>query len=80
VKLKALIVTTVSYIPEAIFTFLIFYYIFPIYFALPQSIAVIIAIQILIKAFIEMILIGIIISGLLRSKSFNAYISNYQRN
>lgn len=63
-----------SYIPEGAYTALLFIYIFPIAFGLPQWIAGILTLQILAKAFIEMALMGFILMGLTRNRGFTDYI------
>lgn len=63
-----------SYIPEGAYTALLFIYIFPVAFGLPQWIASILALQILAKAFIEMTLMGFILVGLTRNRGLSEYI------
>lgn len=72
---KALAVTTISYIPEAIFTAIILVYLYPILYGLPSAIAALIATQILVKAFVEMLILGIIMMGIAKSRSFQTYIN-----
>jgi len=71
--LKTLTVTAISYIPEAIFTAVIFVYLYPIFYGLPTEIAVVIATQIIVKAFGEMLIIGVILSYIANSSGFRAF-------
>jgi len=71
--LKTLTVTAISYIPEAIFTAVIFVYLYPIFYGLPTEIAVVIATQIIVKAFGEMLIIGAILSYIANSSGFRAF-------
>ena len=71
--LKTLTVTVISYIPEAIFTAVIFVYFYPLFYGLPSAIAVVIATQIIVKAFVEMILIGIVLAYIAKSSGFKVF-------
>lgn len=70
---RSVIVTVVSYIPEAILTLVLFIYLMPLYLSLPVSIAQTIAVQIVVKAFIEMIVMGILVGLINRNPGFRAY-------
>jgi LytS/YehU family sensor histidine kinase len=70
---KTPLVTVVSYIPEAIFTAVIFVYLYPIFYGLPTAVALIIALQIIVKAFVEMLLIGAVLKYISENKGFQAY-------
>lgn len=70
---KTPVVTVVSYIPEAIFTAVIFVYLYPIFYGLPTAVALIIALQIIVKAFVEMLLIGAVLKYISENKGFQAY-------
>ena len=70
---RILLVTVVSYIPEAILTLILFIYVMPFYLVLPASIAQTIAVQIVVKAFIEMVVMGILLGIINRNPGFNAY-------
>jgi hypothetical protein len=71
--LKTLAVTTISYIPEAIFTALIFVYLYPIFYGLPAELAVAITFQIIVKAFVEMLIIGAVLFYIARSSGFRVF-------
>jgi thiamine transporter ThiT len=73
-QLKLIISTVISYIPEAVFTAIIFIYLFPLLLGLPGNIANLIALQILVKAFFEMILLGILLKTLIGNQSFTEYV------
>ena len=66
-----------SYIPEGIFTYFLFVYLYPIFVGLPVEIATTIAVSILTKATLEMIAIGIILMGLVSNQGFRRYLKNY---
>jgi hypothetical protein len=70
---KTLIVTVISYIPEAIFTAVIFVYLYPIFYGLPTAIAVIVATQIIVKAFVEMLILGTILTYIAGNRGFQAF-------
>jgi hypothetical protein len=72
-RLETLTVTVISYVPEAIFTAFIFVYLYPIYYGLPPAIATVIAVQIIVKAFVEMLIIGAILAYIAGSKGFSAF-------
>jgi len=72
-----LVTTIFAYIPEAIFTAFIFMVVFPALLSMPQIIVNAITVQILIKAFIEMAIMGIILAGLYSNKAFYGYALSY---
>ncbi len=73
-----LIVTTVvSYIPEALLTLVLFRYLLPPLMGLPMSLATAIAVQIIVKAFIEMALLGVIMAGMVNNLGFRNYTRGY---
>lgn len=69
--------TVFSYIPEGIFTILIFTVLYPLYFNMPNVIANAIATQIFVKAIIEMVLLGTLLIGFSSNKSFIKYSKEY---
>jgi hypothetical protein len=71
-KIETIVATVVSYTPEAVFTAFIFLYLAPIFLGLPQAVVFAITLQILVKAYFEMILIGFIVSLISTSKGFRA--------
>jgi hypothetical protein len=70
---KTLAITVISYIPEAIFTAFIFIYLYPIFYGLPTEVAVLIVAQIIVKAFVEMLLLGTILTYIVGSRGFKTY-------
>lgn len=76
-KIYSLIVTVMSYIPEGIFTYFLFVYLYPIFIGLSVELVTSIAISILTKAFLEMIAMGIILIGLFSNQAFLKYLQNY---
>ncbi len=65
-----ILITLVAYIPEAIFTAFLFIVVFPAVFGFPLSVVYLITTQILVKAFFEMVIMGIICGVLLSNKGF----------
>ena len=76
-KIYSLVVTVISYIPEGIFTYFLFVYLYPIFIGLSVELVTSIAISILTKAFLEMIAMGIILIGLFSNQAFLKYLQNY---
>jgi hypothetical protein len=79
-KLQSLIasvgLTVTSYIPEAILTIILFRYLLPSLMGLPIGIATLIGAQIIVKAFFEMIILGIILLIIIRNQGFEGYLKN----
>jgi len=67
---KTILITVFSYVPEAVFTAVIFAVLYPIYYGLPASVAELIAIQIIVKAFVEMVILGVLLKYISESKQF----------
>ena len=77
-RLRMVISTVASYIPEGLFTILIFVIIYPIFFPLtPLSFILPFTTQIIVKAFAEMVIIGILISVMTDNQGFNDSMKNY---
>jgi riboflavin transporter FmnP len=66
--------TLASYIPEAIFTYAYFSYLMPLFIA--QTVGNAIIITIMIKALVEVTIMGFIVSALIGNKGFNEFIRN----
>jgi riboflavin transporter FmnP len=75
-KVKMILGTVLSYIPEGVFTALIFIYLYPAFYGFPQALAVVVAAQILVKAFVEMLIMGAILSFLASNRGFKAFTSS----
>jgi len=69
--------TVIAYIPEALFTTFLFIAIFPLFMGLPRFVATAITAQIIVKAFFEMILMGVIIMRIVKNQGFNGYIKGF---
>ena len=69
----------VSYVPEAILTYVLFRYLLPVTTGIPVGIAVAISFQIITKAFIEMVILGVMLSGLTGNVGFRGFIEGYFR-
>jgi hypothetical protein len=66
-----------AYVPEAIYTAFLFIIVFPAVYGFPLSIVYLITTQILIKASVEMVAIGIIGAGLLSNRGFNGFAKGF---
>jgi len=69
--------TVLSYIPEALLTLLLFIFVLPVVTGLPVAIASVIAVQIVVKAFAEMVVLGLILGGLASNLAFSYYARGY---
>jgi hypothetical protein len=78
-KYRMLIVptTVASYIPEAVFTAFIFIVVIPIVFRIPSALFTFIAVQILVKAFVEMVVMGLILATMLGNRGFKEYVEGF---
>ena len=79
-KLQSLIasvgLTVTSYVPEAILTIVLFRFLLPSLMGLPIGIATLIGAQIIVKAFFEMIILGIILLIIIRNQGLEGYLQN----
>jgi hypothetical protein len=73
-RLVFIALTLIAYIPEAIFTAILFLIILPAAFFIPIPIAQLILIQILVKASLEMVIMGIIMAVLMSRKEFKSFV------
>jgi len=64
-------------LPEAVFTAFIFIVVIPIVFRLPSALFTLIAVQILVKAFVEMIVMGLILATMLGNRGFTEYVEGF---
>ena len=74
---RAAISTLVSYLPEALLTLVLFRYLLPPIMGLPVSISTLISFQIIVKASIEMIILGILLIQLTNNTGFRGYAEGY---
>ena len=65
--------TVLSYIPEGIITYLIFIYMYPALYGMPDFIASAVASSILMKAFVEMVVLGLLMMWITANKAFTEY-------
>ena len=73
-RVMMVVSTVVSYIPEGIVTYLIFMYLFPLF--IPNSIFWVAAltVQVLVKAVVEMVVMGILLAAMLGNQGFTQYV------
>ena len=76
-SLRMVASTIVSYVPEALLTLVLFRYVLPVVAGLPAGMATAIAIQIIVKAFFEMILLGLVMMGLTANAVFDDLARRY---
>jgi hypothetical protein len=78
-KRKYLLValTALAYIPEGVFTLLIFTQLLPAYMGLPSYIGAAIGYQIVLKAFIEMVIMGLMLMWITGNKAFAEYTRSF---
>lgn len=77
--IKSALLTVVSYIPEGLFTLVLFRYLLPPVTGMPIGIATLIGYQIIVKAFIEMILLGLLLRQIISNAGFKNYAESYFR-
>jgi len=73
-RLRMVLATLASWIPEAGFTSILFLVIFPPVFGLPIFVARLITVEILVKAAVEMVIMGLILAALLGNRGFTEYV------
>ena len=66
--------TILSYIPEALLTVMIFMWLFPLFIPFSEAWVTLFTIQILVKAFVEMIIMGVILTRVMGNRGFKVYI------
>lgn len=76
-KLRAVLATIASYIPEGMFTALLFMVVFPAVFGFPVIVVKLITAQILAKALVEMVVMGLILAALLGNRGFTEYVKGF---
>lgn len=65
--------TVLAYVPEGLYTAFIFIVLFPAVYGLPLSVVYLITAQILVKAFFEMLVLGIVVAALLSNRAFQNF-------
>lgn len=77
-RLRMVVSTVASYIPEGLFTIFIFVMVYPIFFPFtPLSFILPFTAQIIVKAFAEMVIMGILISVMTDNQGFNDSMKSY---
>jgi LytS/YehU family sensor histidine kinase len=69
--------TVLSYVPEALLTLGLFIYLLPPLTGLPVAVATVIATQIVVKAFAEMVILGVVLAGVVGNLGFKAFAEGY---
>ena len=72
-RLRLVAAAAISYVPEAIFTWVLFVYLFPPLLGFPEALALAVATQVIVKAFVEMLILGSVMAYLAGSKGFQAF-------
>jgi len=70
-------IVLISYIPEAVYTASLFIFIYPVVLGFPVWLATIITMQIIVKAFVEMMIMGLILVTLFRNQSLIKYLQSH---
>jgi hypothetical protein len=76
-RLLVIPATIASYLPEAAYTAFLFIALFPTLFGLPLWLVNLITVQILLKAFSEMLIMGLILVALLGNRGFVGYVNKF---
>ena len=76
-RLRMILATVIAYIPEGVLTASLFIFLFPLLFGTPIFVAKAIAVQILVKAFIEMIAMGFILASMIGNQGFTDYVKGF---
>ncbi len=76
-SLRMVASTAVSYVPEALLTLVLFRYVLPVVAGLPAGLATAIAVQIIVKAFFEMVLLGLVMVWLTGNAVFGDLARRY---
>jgi len=76
-SLRMVASTVIAYVPEALLTLVLFRYVLPVVAGLPAGIATAVAVQIVVKAFFEMVLLGLVMVGLTANAVFGDLARRY---
>lgn len=76
-RLKMIAATVCAYIPEGLFTAVLFIFILQPLFHIPPIVVYPLTAQILVKAFIEMVVMGLILAALLGNRGFSEYVRGF---
>jgi hypothetical protein len=76
-RVRMVLYTVFSYVPEGIWTVIIFLLLFPIFIPFSSFWVKAVTIQVLVKAFIEMVVMGLLLSGMLANQGFTEYVRGF---
>lgn len=76
-RLKMVMATVCAYIPEGLFTAILFIFVLQPLFNIPLIVVYPLTAEILVKAFIEMIVMGLILVALLGNRGFSEYVRGF---
>jgi hypothetical protein len=76
---RSAILTIIAYIPEGVLTLVLFRFLLPVVSGIPMNVSTLIGIQIVVKAVIEMAVLGFLLIGLFTSSGFTDYVESYFR-
>ncbi len=74
---RSVVATVASYVPEAAFTAMVFLYLLPLFYGLPMFMANLVTVEILVKAFVEMVVMGTVLALMLGNRGFTQYVEAY---
>jgi hypothetical protein len=76
-RMRMVLYTVFSYVPEGIWTVIIFLLLFPIFIPFSSFWVKAVTIQVLVKAVIEMIVMGLILAGMVANQGFTEYVRGF---
>ena len=76
-RMRMVLYTVLSYVPEGIWTVIIFLLLFPIFIPFSSIWVKAFTIQVLVKAFIEMVVMGLLLAGMLANQGFTEYVRGF---
>lgn len=76
-RVRMVLYTVFSYVPEGIWTVIIFLLLFPIFIPFSSFWVKAVTIQVLVKAVIEMIVMGLILAGMVANQGFTEYVRGF---
>jgi hypothetical protein len=76
-RMRMVLYTVFSYVPEGIWTVIIFLLLFPIFIPFSSFWVKAVTIQVLVKAFIEMVVMGLLLAGMLANQGFTEYVRGF---
>ena len=76
-RLKVIAATVCSYLPEGLYTAILFIFVLQPVFHIPSLVVYILTAEILVKAFIEMVVMGLILAALLGNRGFSEYVRGF---